>query len=315
MSEPLRHLGMVLDEARLAAYRRALAATVRPGATVADVGAGCGVLAVLACRAGAGRVYAVEPDPILAVARDLAAANGCADRVVLVPGRAEEVELPERVELVVADLRGTLPLQLPALEALAVFTERWLAPGGTLVPRRDVVWAAPCRHAGSLHRRAGRAQGVDLGPLAAAVADTWWRQDLPAAALVAPPRRWNAVTYPWRTAALAGRLAWSFGEPAPVHGLAAWFEAELAEGIGYSTAPGAAGSSYGQAFFPFGRDLELEEGDALEVDLRANPAGGGFLWTWAARQRRGDEVLASVRHSTFYPDAPVLLGMTAVQPA
>jgi type I protein arginine methyltransferase len=307
VSEPLRHLGMVLDETRLGAYRRALEATVRPGDTVADVGAGCGILSVLACRAGAARVFAVEPEPILDLAGELAAANGCGARVELIRGRAEEVELPGRVDVVVSDLRGILPLHVGGLEALAGFADRWLVPGGTLIPRRDALWVAPCSFAGSPHRR-HRAEGIDIAPLAAAAADTWWRQDLPPSALAAGPRRWHRITYPWRPAPLAGGLAWRLAAAADVHGLAVWFEAELTRGVTYSTAPGATGSAYGQAFFPFGRDLVLAGGDVLEVELFAHPAGSGFLWTWGARHERGGREVASVRQSSFYPAAPALVG-------
>ena len=211
------------------------------------------------------------------------------------------------MDLVVSDLRGVLPLRLPALEALASFSARWLAPGGVMVPRRDVLWAAPCRHPASLHRRADRREGVDLAPLAAAVSETWWRQDLPASALLAPPRQWAAIDYPWRPASLAGRLTWTLAEPAPAHGLAVWFEAELAQGVGYASAPGTAGSCYGQAFFPFAEDLALAHGDELAVDLRATPAGRGFVWTWTVRQSRAGDIVTVRRHSTFYRDAPSLL--------
>lgn len=153
MNEPVRHLGMALDGTRVAAYRRAVDAAVDPGATVADVGAGGGLLTILACRAGAGRVFAVEASPVLGLARELVAANDFNDRVTFVQGDAAEVELPQPVDVVVSDLRGTLPLRLPQLRALARFTRRWLAPGGTAVPRRDTLRVAPCTNRRAIHRR------------------------------------------------------------------------------------------------------------------------------------------------------------------
>ncbi len=54
---PLReHMGYVSDAHRLAIYRRAMVAVVKPGDVVLDLGAGTGILGVLACQAGAARV-------------------------------------------------------------------------------------------------------------------------------------------------------------------------------------------------------------------------------------------------------------------
>ena len=51
---------MIGDQVRLDAYAAALRASGRPGQTVLDLGAGTGIFSLLACRHGAGRVYAVE---------------------------------------------------------------------------------------------------------------------------------------------------------------------------------------------------------------------------------------------------------------
>jgi protein arginine N-methyltransferase 1 len=72
---------MIADHGRMDAFVRALGRAVKPGAVVVDIGTGTGIFALLACRFGARRVYAIEPSDAIQVAREIAAANGCADRI------------------------------------------------------------------------------------------------------------------------------------------------------------------------------------------------------------------------------------------
>ena len=82
------HRTMIRDRARTEAFQRAIDAVVRPGDIVLDVGAGSGILSLLAARAGAARVYAVEQTSIAVLAQQLAAANAFED-IVRGPQRAE----------------------------------------------------------------------------------------------------------------------------------------------------------------------------------------------------------------------------------
>src|SRR5687768_1340883 len=90
---------MLLDQERMAAYREALRKAIRPGAVVLDIGTGPGIFALLACRSGARRVFAVEPSPVIQVAREIAAANGCAGRIEFFQDLSTRVELPEPADV------------------------------------------------------------------------------------------------------------------------------------------------------------------------------------------------------------------------
>jgi type I protein arginine methyltransferase len=72
---------MIADRVRMNSYHEALRRRVRPGDVVVDLGAGTGIFALLACRFGARRVYAIEPTDAILVAREIAAANGHAERI------------------------------------------------------------------------------------------------------------------------------------------------------------------------------------------------------------------------------------------
>ena len=101
--------GMIADEVRMSAHRAALARVVRPGSVVVDLGAGIGIMSLIACQLGARRVYAIEPNDLAEVARQLAGANGFADRIQVIQDLSHRVHLPEPADVLVSDLRGKLP--------------------------------------------------------------------------------------------------------------------------------------------------------------------------------------------------------------
>src|ERR1700693_5273364 len=90
---------MVADRYRLEAYAQALRQVVSPRSVVVDLGAGTGVLSLLACQCGARKVYALDPADALALAGEAARANGFADRLVVVQESSTKVGLPERADV------------------------------------------------------------------------------------------------------------------------------------------------------------------------------------------------------------------------
>ena len=133
---------MIADRIRIEAYSQALRKAVRPGAVVMDIGTGPGMIAVLACQLGASRVYAIEPSEVIQVAREIALANQCADKILFFEALSTNVTLPVRVDVIIADLRGILPLFQTHIPSIADARRRFLAPGGTLIGLKDRIWAA-----------------------------------------------------------------------------------------------------------------------------------------------------------------------------
>ena len=118
-------------------------AVVELGDVVLDIGTGSGVLAVALARAGARRVYAVEASDIAAVAARVFEANGVTDRVTLVPGWSRQIELPERADLLVAEIIGNEPFEEEILETTLDARRRLLKPRARLVPHALELLARP----------------------------------------------------------------------------------------------------------------------------------------------------------------------------
>ncbi len=76
------HRIFLRDQASQELFQRAIDESVRPGDTVLDLGTGTGIHTLFACRAGASRVYAVDADDVIHLAREVVRKNRCDDRVV-----------------------------------------------------------------------------------------------------------------------------------------------------------------------------------------------------------------------------------------
>ena len=133
---------MIVDSVRRGPYTQAIEAAVRPGSVVVDLGSGPGFFALIACRAGARRVYAIDLAEIVHFGRDFATANSFSDRIDFLQGDSRQIQLPERADVIVSDIRGALPFSGHSLLALEDARQRFLAEGGTMIPQRDTLYAA-----------------------------------------------------------------------------------------------------------------------------------------------------------------------------
>ena len=125
---------MICDRVRTEAFRRAIGTVVRPGDVVLDVGAGTGILSLFAAKAGAARVYAVERTTVAVLAQELAAANGVAEIVQVIHGDVMDIELPERVDVIVSEWLGGFGIDEGMLVPVIAARDRWLKPGGVMIP-------------------------------------------------------------------------------------------------------------------------------------------------------------------------------------
>ncbi|CAI5967479.1 unnamed protein product [Closterium sp. NIES-65] len=106
-----------------------------PAQVVLDVGTGSGILAIWAAQAGARRVYAVEATDMAQHATTLARANGVADRVTVLQESMEDVQLPEKVDVIISEWMGYFLVRESMLDSVLVARDRWLKPGGSLCVR------------------------------------------------------------------------------------------------------------------------------------------------------------------------------------
>lgn len=283
------HRWMLRDAVRNEAYRRGLAHAVKPGDVVLDMGAGTGLLSIFAAAAGARKVFAVERTGIASLARELIAENGYAEKIEVIHADLEDVSLPEKVDVIVSEWMGGFGVDENMLAPLVMARDRWLRPGGTIVPGVVTAVLAPAHvpaFDAEIARWRGHPHGVNLDLIGELTAqETFNTQDAPT--LVAPGQ--TMWSHDPRTCTLAeadqryaARLSFRAEREATFSGLVAWFTADMGDGTTLTNAVGAPETHWGRTLFPLERPVTVAAGTTIEAEVHCDPSLPGsceFGWT------------------------------------
>lgn len=291
---------MIADAPRMHAYAAALRRTVKPDSVVMDLGSGPGVFALLACKLGAGRVYAVEPCSVSGLAREAAEANGFADRIQFFESLSTEITLDERASIIVSDLRGVLPWFQQHIPSIIDARERLLARGGILIPNRDNVWAAVVDAADIYEELvapwAANGFELDLSAGKRLITNNWRKTRVRPEQFLVKPVCWTTVDYyEINDPGVCADISWRAERNGTAHGVAVWFDSDLVEGIGFTNHPAERELIYGNGFFPFSEPVEVNEGDRITLRLAAKMVGDDYVWRWDT-----DFPKVSFNQSTFF---------------
>lgn len=274
------HTQVSTDPVRLAAWDAALRSQIKPGMLALEIGTGCGILAMLAARAGA-TVIACESDPVLAaIGMETVARNGLADRITILSKRLEDLriseDLPRPADLLFGDVFAN---DLLGFDPFAIFhaASPLVAANAIRLPSRAGLVGALGQVQEWERLMPGHVAGFDLSPLRA-IAPVWDRLDDYGgeAALRGEPVRLVDTdlngALPDRKGSAVHLLPSRGG---PINGLALWLRLELAPGIVLEAKPGSnPDGSYAQAgFIPLDAELETVPGQEVAVEL-----------TWAGRK-------------------------------
>ena len=278
------HRGYVADATRLELYRSAIAKGVSPGDSVADLGCGSGVLGLLCLQAGADHVYAVDDSAMIDIARESMKRAGLNEHTTFIRGKSSQIELPERVDVVICDHVGFFGFDYGVVDFFGDARRRLLKSGGKLIPSRIRLNMAAV----------GSQKCSELS-------NGWLDENIPEAF------RWlrsysinskHAVNLVQDdvlgSPAVLGDIdlyadnpefcAWStelrIERNAVMHGLGGWFECELAEDVWMTNSPLAEKPiQRSQAFLPIAEAVPVKCGDVVRATIMARPADHQIAWT------------------------------------
>jgi predicted RNA methylase len=294
---------MALDKRRNQAYLEALKQVITPESVVLDLGAGLGTLGLLAAQLGAKKVYLVEPEDIITVAGEIAKANGY-DNVICLPGKIEEVELPEAVDVIISVFTGNFLLQEDLLPSLFYARDKYLKPGGVMIPQAAVMEAVPVSIPDFYEKNIAcwseNHLGIDPTVARSYVNNSIYfeRKELSTARYLAQPSKLLAMDfYTCNTTNCEIEITQTITESELCHGWVGWFTMQLGNQW-LSTAPHEPPLHWSAAFLPLDPPLELQAGAEVTFKLQ-RPAFGDWSWKIKAGS-------TSQQHSTFFA-APMTL--------
>ena len=297
------HRQYLADTARVSAYASAIAEVVRPGDVVVDLASGTGILGLLACRAGASRVYAIDGGGMAQPARAIVRENGLEARIQVIDGFSAHVDLPERADVLVTDQVGHFGFEAGIVEFVADARRRLLKPDARLVPSRIDLLVAPVEVPdvpGAIDFWSGHPAGFNMETLREMTVNSGHPRTLEANHLLGTPQVGGVIDLFADTPSIAVSAEIAVSRSGTLHGIGGWFCATLSPGVTLSNAPLAAHRIARRGVvLPIRRATAVAAGDRVSVRMRILPAD--LIVSWTVRVFRGDAGEASERfdHSTL----------------
>jgi len=262
------HKWMLQDEARMEALQAMVADLVKPGDVVVDVGTGTAILAVLAKRAGASKVYGIDASPVVRHARKMLEANEI-EGVELIESDMALVALPGKVDVIFSECLGNIAFGDRMFRKLGDFSRRWLKEGGRRGPSEVRLYAQPtdCRLFGDPRPFWRRPYlDLDLSAFLPAVESQVSVVDAVSSFLHAEPSLLATFDPFERPDSFDLDAQWTLPAGKTCNAVAVWFEVDWSPNVTMSTSPSAPGTHWAQAIVRVPERV-LRDGDRLDFRL------------------------------------------------
>jgi tetratricopeptide (TPR) repeat protein len=165
---PLWHVPMMNESHRNDAYFEGIKTAVQPGKLVLEIGAGSGLLSMMAAKLGATQVVACEAEPLVAkTASAIVKTNGFADTVTILSKISYDVELgkdlPEKADVLIHEIFDSAIIGEHVLPAIEDAKKRLLKADALIVPHAaSIMIALMGGEAAGKYLRVESSHGFDL---------------------------------------------------------------------------------------------------------------------------------------------------------
>lgn len=280
------HIGYFSDSARIEQFKAAVARVVNSGDLVADVGCGSGILGLLCLQAGAERVWGIDSSSMIEAARESISRAGLADRYVCIREHSKRVILNSKVDVVICDHVGFFGFDYGIIDTMQDARRRFLKPGGRLIPSRMKLML-----------------GLVQSDRCYRIADAWGRAPVPdelrwlrkhsinskhavklaTDEILSEPVALGVIDFNADNPEFFSFDAtFEIARDGVIHGLAGWFDCELADGVWMTNSPiSPQAIRRNQAFLPIDTPLPVKQGDVLRARVTTRPSDNLITWMLA----------------------------------
>ena len=277
------HEEMLKDDVRTRTYETAILQNKHlfQNKVVLDVGCGTAILSMFACQAGAKHVIGVDCSSIIHKAQRIVELNGFADRITLIQGKVEEIELPvTHVDIIVSEWMGYFLLYESMLDTVLYARDKWLVPGGIIFPDKATMYICAAEDGQGKRDRIAfweNVYGFNMMPLQEVALQE------PVVDVVAPDAIvTNSVAFLSLDILTCTKEDLSFEADFELevqrndflHGFVVYFECaftQVHKPIGFSTAPFARYTHWKQTMLYLKKTLTICQGERVKGSLKCKP--------------------------------------------
>lgn len=273
------HEEMLKDTNRTETYRRAIENNPNDfkDKIVMDIGCGTGILSIFAARAGAKHVYAIEYAEIGLFAREIIKRNGLEDKITVIKGKMEEIELPvKKVDIIISEWMGYFLLYESMLDSVLFARDKYLAKGGKMLPDRAIMHVAAIEDSDYKNNKRNfwnNVYGVDMSCLAPTVmkeplVDTVNKDMIMSSSCKI--LELDLVNMDKSEVNFSNQYSVTMNYSDRVNGLVVWFEtpfSDLQRPITLSTSPYKTYTHWKQTVLYSEYDLDVKRGDVLSGSI------------------------------------------------
>ncbi|KAI2614513.1 protein arginine N-methyltransferase 1 [Hypoxylon fragiforme] len=277
------HEEMLKDEVRTKSYMNAIVQNKHlfKDKVVLDVGCGTAILSMFAVRAGAKHVIGVDMSTIIFKAREIVKVNGMEDKITLIQGKMEEIELPfPKVDIIISEWMGYFLLYESMLDTVLYARDKFLAKDGLIFPDKATIFVCGIEDGEYKDEKIGfwnNVYGFDYSPLKeTALSEPLVDTVEVKAAVTDPTAVLTLDLYTCTTADLAFSIPFQLTcrRDDFVHALVAWFDIDFTachKPIRFSTGPHTKYTHWKQTVFYLDQVLTVQQGEQISCKLDVRP--------------------------------------------